>query len=244
MTGSDGQSARGTGGATAGRHLIGVPFALVVAAALLVSVVLAARAAHGLGYEPRAARATTGANITLSTFPDSMVCHGSDGGSHPDWVTYCPSTTIRVPAYSTVTVTVLQYDGATPLHNSFFDRVRGTVGATMTVNGRVMAQLSASAAAHTFTIQTPPDAHEPYMFVSVPLMGTADSAPRVTVDGHRYPKPNVIVFRFRTGAPGTYVWHCYIPCGTGLAGQGFAGQEGFGGPMATTGYMAGTLTVS
>ena len=50
----------------------------------------------------------------------------------------------------------------------------------------------------------------------------------------------MIVFRFRTGGPGTYIWHCYVPCGTGLDGL----QEGFGGPMATTGYMAGTVTVT
>jgi hypothetical protein len=53
----------------------------------------------------------------------------------------------------------------------------------------------------------------------------------------------VIVFKFKTGAPGKYVWHCYVPCGSGLAGEGVGGQEGFGGPMATTGYMAGTVTV-
>jgi hypothetical protein len=52
------------------------------------------------------------------------------------------------------------------------------------------------------------------------------------------------VFRFKTGGPGNYVWHCYVPCGTGLAGDGLGGQDGFGGPMATTGYMSGTLTVT
>jgi len=35
-----------------------------------------------------------------------------------------------------------------------------------------------------------------------------------------------------------------VPCGEGLAGEGITGQEGFGGAMATTGYMAGTITVS
>ena len=67
------------------------------------------------------------------------------------------------------------------------------------------------------------------------------SAPNtVTIAGEQYPKPNVIMFRFRTGAPGLYIWHCYVPCGTGLAGN----QEGFGGPMSTVGYMSGTLTVT
>jgi len=60
----------------------------------------------------------------------------------------------------------------------------------------------------------------------------------------RAPAPNVIVFRFRTGAPGQYIWKCYDPCGSGLAGDGIGGQNNFGGAMATTGYMAGTLTVT
>jgi hypothetical protein len=203
------------------------------------------RAGSGLGYEPAATRSTTGASISLSAFPDSMVCHGSGGGPHPEWVSYCPSTSIKLPANTTVTVTIYQYDSSTSLHNPFFDQVRGTVGGTMTVNGRAMTGLSPDAAGHTFTIQTPPDEKEYPLFVSVPLMGVPDNAPNaVTINGSQYPKPNVIVFRFRTGGPGTYVWHCYIPCGTGLAGAGIGGQEGFGGPMATTGYMSGTVTVT
>jgi hypothetical protein len=227
------------------RHLVGVALALVVVAALFVVLVVVVRAGSGLGYEPAATRATTGASISLSTFPDSMVCHGLGGGPHPEWVTYCPSTSIKVPANTTVTVTIYQYDSATSLHNPFFDAVRGTVGGTMTVNGRVMTRLSPDGAGHTFTIQTPPDEKQYQLFVNVPLMGVPDNAPNaVTINGNPYPKPNVIVFRFRTGGPGTYVWHCYIPCGTGLAGDAIGGQEGFGGPMATTGWMAGTLTVT
>lgn len=214
-------------------------------AALFVILVVAVRGQTGLGYEPGAVRDTTGASLSLSTFPDSMVCHGAGGGPHPDWVTYCPSTTIKVPAHSTVTMTIYQYDSATTLHNAFFDTVRGTVRNTMTVNGKPMTRLSPDAAGHTFTIQTPPNANEYQLFVSVPLLGVSSSAPNsVTINGSQYPKPNVIVFRFVTGGPGKYVWHCYIPCGTGLAGDGLGGQNNFGGPMGTTGYMAGTLTVT
>ena len=226
------------------RHVVGVVVAILVVAALFAVLVLAVRGQQGLGYEPTAVQSTTGAHLTLGTFPDSMVCHGAGGGPHSDWVTYCPSTTIKVPAYSTVTVTIDQYDSATTFHNTFFAKVRGTVGNAMTVNGRPMTQVSPDAAGHTFTIQTPPNTNEYQLFVSVPLLGVPDNAPNaVTIDGNPYPKPNVIVFQFKTGGPGTYVWHCYIPCGTGLAGDGLGGQNNFGGPMATTGYMAGTLTV-
>jgi hypothetical protein len=228
------------------RHGLGVIAALVVTSGLFVLVVFGVRGLSGLGYEPPAAASTTGVHVVLSVFPDSYACHGSTsgapgGGPQSQWVTYCPSTTIKLPAYSAVTVTIKQYDTATALHNPFFDQVRGTVGNVMYVNGRPMRQLSPDASGHTFTIQTPPDANETDLFVNVPLLGVSGSAPNaVTIAGQSYPKPNVIVFKFKTGAPGEYVWHCYVPCGTGLAGA----QEGFGGPMATTGYMSGTVTVT
>jgi hypothetical protein len=224
--------------------LIGALVTLVVLVVVFFGAVEGVRAINGLGYEPAATSATTGTNLSLSVFPDSMVCHGGGGGPHPEWVTYCPSTSLKVPAYSTITVTIRQYDSSTTLHNYYFSQVSGTVGGVMYVNGRPLTRINPDALAHTFTIQTPPGLKY-QMFVNVPLAGVSASAPDVVkVNGNPYPKPNVIVFRFQTGAPGDYVWKCYIPCGTGLAGAGPTGQDGFGGPMATTGYMAGTLTVT
>jgi hypothetical protein len=228
------------------RHIIGVIAAVVMLGGLFVGLVFGVRAIDGLGFEPPAAAATEGASVTLSVFPDSHPCHGNGsgapgGGANPGWVTFCPTTTIRVPAYSTVTVTIKQYDTATPLHNPFFARVIGTIGGVAYVNGRPVRQISPDGPGHTFTIQTPPNPGEFQLFVSVPLTGVPNTAPNVvTIAGEQYPKPNVIVFRFRTGAPGQYIWHCYVPCGAGLAGN----QAGFGGPMATIGYMSGSLTVT
>jgi hypothetical protein len=231
------------------RHIVGLIASLLVTGVVFVGIVVGTRTLSGLGYEPAAVAATVGPNIALSVFPDSYACHGSDGGPgggpHPEWVTYCPSTSIKVPAYSTVTVTIKQYDSSTTLHNPFFSQVSGTVGDVMSVNGRSVQRVSPDALGHTFTIQTPPNPQQTQLFVNVPLPGVSDNAPNaVTIAGHQYPKPNVIVFKFRTGAPGQYIWHCYIPCGVGLAGEGIGGQDNFGGPMATTGYMAGTVTVT
>jgi hypothetical protein len=231
------------------RHVVGLIVALVGTLVVFAGLVEGTRTLSGLGYEPSPVSATIGANLTLSVFPDSYACHGSNGGPgggpHPEWVTYCPSTSIKVPAYSTVTVTIKQYDSSTTLHNPFFSQVSGTVGDVISVNGQSVQRISPDALGHTFTIQTPPDPGETQLFVNVPLPGVSKSAPSTeTIAGHQYPKPNVIVFKFRTGAPGQYIWHCYIPCGTGLAGDGIGGQKGFGGPMATTAYMAGTLTVT
>ena len=78
--------------------LFGAVVTLVVLLVVFAGMVIGVRAIGGLGYEPSATAATTGPNLSLSVFPDSMVCHGSGGGPHPEWVTYCPSTTLKVPA--------------------------------------------------------------------------------------------------------------------------------------------------
>ncbi len=232
----------------------GGPLGALVAVVLGFAVVLGAwfgvsRLAN-LGYEPTVLAAHTSAgqdaSITLESYPNSYPCHGSasgapGGGDNPGWVTFCPSTSLQLPANTVVTVEILQYDTPTTLHNQFFDKVRGTVGGTMLLNGRPISGVPASDVAHTFTLQSlPSNQPSKYFFVSVPLVGVANTAPNAeTIAGHHYPRPNVIRFQFRTGAPGVYVWHCYDPCGTGLEGY----QHGFGGPMATTGYMSGTIKV-
>lgn len=111
----------------------------------------------------------------------------------------------------------------------------------MVVNGKPMSQISADAPGHTFTLQSTPDTNH-LLFVSVPLLGvSANANPNaVTVNGNPYPKPNVISFQFKTGPAGTtYVWHCYVPCGDPREPP-----YGFSGPMSTTGFMAGTMTVA
>ncbi|MHB8189635.1 MAG: hypothetical protein ACYDHP_04270 [Ferrimicrobium sp.] len=229
---------------------LGAVVAVVVGFIVILGAWLGVSALTNLGYEPTALAASTapgqGASVTLESYPNSYPCHGSasgapGGGDNPGWVTFCPSTSIKLPANSLVTITILQYDTPATLHNQFFDKVRGTLGGTMSLNGRPVTGVSASDVAHTFTLQSlPSNVPSKYFFLSVPLVGVADTAANaVTIAGHRYPKPNVIRFQFRTGAPGKYIWHCYDPCGTGLEGY----QHGFGGPMATTGYMSGTVTV-
>ncbi len=86
-----------------------------------------------------------------------------------------------------------------------------------------------------------PDVPNHYpIFVSVPIVAVADDAPTpVNINGNSYPNPNVITFQFRTGPPGTYIWHCYDPCGNDREAP-----YGFSGPMSTTGFMAGQMTVA
>lgn len=180
------------------------------------------------------------AAVSLSAFPDSYACHGIDGGpgggAHPDWVTYCGATNIRVPAHARVTFTIKQYDTGGPVPNPF-GQIRGVAGDVIYVNGRPVRQVSPTNVAHTFTVRRTLGADQGLPAINVPLPAVSDTAPNTElIAGHHYPKPNVIVFRLMTGAPGKYVWYCNMPCG--------AGKDGFGRPMFTPGYMLGTLTVT
>jgi hypothetical protein len=172
--------------------------------------------------------------LDLSSYPDSMAGeHGSDGGAHPDWVSYGPSTNLHVPAHALVTMTVHQYDGGEKITNAYFAKVHGTVGGTMTVNGKTETGTDPDAVGHTFTIHAAPTNQDP-LFVSVPLPAVPDDRP--VAKGSAYPAPNNVTFSFMTGGKGVYAWNCEFPCGDGYYAK-------FGGPMSTRGYMSGTLTV-
>jgi hypothetical protein len=228
---------------------IGIVVTIILGFGIIAGVFLSLRSAQGLGYDPSVLQATkTGsstATLDLSTFPDSQICHPDAGEPQITWVTYCPSTTFEVPANSLITVVIKQYDSASGLYNDFFQKVQGTVGGVAMYNNKPMDQIKGDDAAHTFTIQSQPDEPNP-IFVSVPLLGVADDAPSNTnvtgIDGnqYQYPTPNIIEFQFRTGPAGhVYIWHCYVPCGNDRESP-----YGFSGPMATTGFMAGTMTVT
>jgi hypothetical protein len=223
---------------------IGIVATIILGFGIIAGIFFSLRSAQGLGYDPSVLQATktasNSATLDLSTFPDSMVCHPDAGNPQINWVTYCPSTTFEVPANSLITVVIKQYDSASGLYNDFFQKVQGTVGGVAMYNDKPMSQINADDTAHTFTIQSQPDETNP-IFVSVPLLGVADNAPsNVTVNGNAYPTPNIIQFQFRTGPAGhVYIWHCYVPCGNDRESP-----YGFSGPMATTGFMAGTMTVT
>jgi hypothetical protein len=173
--------------------------------------------------------------LELATYPDSMAGeHGSDGGAHPNWVSYGPTSALRVPAHSLVTITISQYDAGEKITNPYFATVRGTIDGKMTIDGKTATQTDPDAVGHTFTIHAAPTNQDP-LFVSVPLPAGADDAP--IAPNSDYPAPHVVTFSFITGGPGDYVWNCEFPCGDGYYAK-------FGGPMSTRGYMSGTFTVT
>jgi hypothetical protein len=173
--------------------------------------------------------------LNLATYPDSeQGVHGKDGGAHPDWVTYGPTSNLRVPEHSLVTVTIKQYDSGDVITNPYFAKVHGTVGGTATIDGKTESEIDADHVGHTFTLHAAPTNQDP-LFVSVPLPALPDDA--TPVPNSLYAKPHVVTFSFITGGRGDYVWNCEFPCGDGF-------YASFGGPMSTRGYMSGTLTVT
>jgi hypothetical protein len=177
-------------------------------------------------------------HVTMQEDPQNSVT------SHPDWVSYfikspttgawVHTTLFQVPAGSRIDMTVIGYDGCTPLRNPIWGEVMGTVGGVEYVDGKPVKQLNSWAecsVAHTFSI--------PQLGLSVP-MAAASSNPAATLCGTSpctSGPHQVIQFSFmtpRTG--GSYFWQCRIPCGGGFL-------DGFGGPMETIGFMTGTMQV-
>jgi hypothetical protein len=214
-----------------GARLLAVAGATAVAVVLVVLYVADFLAANPTPL--RAAPTPRGAQLTLQT----VASYGHD--PHPDWVSYLArdgsgnwhhTTVFKVPAHALVRVTIYQYDTATGLRNPFWSQVRGTVGETMTVDGRTLHALPPDDASHTFAVQD--------LGVSVPLKGVGDNAPNqcsvapcTLAQAH-----TTITFTIRTGKPGRFRWQCFVPCAASFV-------FGNGGPMQSIGWMDGYLQV-
>ncbi|MBI1350103.1 MAG: hypothetical protein GC156_03195 [Actinomycetales bacterium] len=148
------------------------------------------------------------------------------------WPLYWPSTSLKVPAHSVVTIRVKQYDNATTPLNRFWADVHGTMDGTATYNGQKLTGIKPEQVAHTFTIHQYPESGQPTVFLSVPMLAVPNNAKN---EANGYPKPQVIEFSFVTGDPGEYVWNCEDPCGDSY--------QGFGGVMQARGWMSGKIEV-
>ncbi len=165
------------------------------------------------------ASASAAHTATQKTAHVNLTIVAQKPGSSMDAPAYMPSTNIVVPAHALVTVSITDEDlGDTPLPaNSPFSTIKGVTGGMAYVDGVAYKGLDVTKVAHTFTV--------PALGVNVPLPG----------DAPNNAQSNTITFSFVTGDAGTYSWQCMDPCG--------GDPGGWGGPMATQGYMMGTLTV-
>ncbi len=176
-------------------------------------------------------------NITMQT---DAVTSVASVGNHPTWVTYfikspqtgawVHTTLFSVPASTRVNVTILGYDGSTPVRNQLWGRVTGTTGRVAYYGGKPVTVVNGwngpYLIQHTFTI--------PGINLSVPVEagpGTCSDAP-CTNNAH-----STTTFSFTTPSrAGVFRWQCFVPCGLSFL-------YGNGGPMQTIGYMAGNMTV-
>jgi hypothetical protein len=162
--------------------------------------------------------------------------------SHPDWVSYfikspttgawIHTTLFQVPAGSKIDMTILGYDGCTPLRNPYWGRVTGTAGNVEYVNGKPISALnswSGCNVAHTFSI--------PQLGLNVPMASPSLTANLCGTSPCTSGPHEVVTFSFTTPrSGGSYFWQCRVPCGGGFL-------DGFGGPMQTIGFMTGTMQV-
>ena len=148
------------------------------------------------------------------------------------------TTLFSVPKNTRVNMTILGYDGCTPLRNNFWSLVQGTVGGGMTVQQfKTVGQPLGPAKRYTGPSTpglTAPSGHTfaiPSLHLFVPMaspntalfnkVGCTDSP--CTAGPHSQMK-----FSFMTpNSTGAYRWQCFMPCGGGYL-------DGNGGPMQTS----------
>jgi hypothetical protein len=220
------------------QKLLGIAAVVAVAGVLIGFYITGFLMAGPAAFHPAVtgSGASKSVKLTIQTVPAA----GSQLAANPDWVSYYVadggmhwrhSTIWSLPAHTRVHVVLYQFDSASGLRNPFMAKVRGTVGNSMTVDGKTMNVINPDDASHTFAI--------PQMGLIVPLKGVADNAKNPCAAG---PCPlstahETITFDFVTPGPGRYRWQCFVPCAAGFL-------AGFGGPMQTLGYMDGFLDVT
>lgn len=216
---------------------LAVAFVVVVAGIFFVVIHIVLAAPTVEDYTPYASGGQV--NVVLQTDAQNTVTN------HPDWVSYfiqnpqtkqwVHTTYFAVPANTRVNMTIIQYDGCTPLRNPIWGQVTGTIGGVETVNGAPVSVLnswSGCNVGHTFTM--------PALGINVPLASPTTLSENNNLCGTSpctSGPHEVVKFSFMTPAVGgTFRWQCIIPCGLGYL-------DGNGGPMGTPGYMSGQMEV-
>jgi hypothetical protein len=223
-----------------------VAFAAVVVGAVFVVIHYLLGGPPVVDYTPMASGGQV--NVMLQEDAQNTV------SSRPDWVSYfvqdpntkqwVHTTLFKVPAATRVNMTILGYDGCTPLRNNFWSKVQGTIGGTVNVqsiNGKgaamgparnvsVINSWAHCTVGHTFAI--------PALHVFVPMLSPDASASLCGTSPCTSGPHSVEKFSFMTPAhAGVFRWQCFVPCGGGYL-------DGNGGPMQTLGFMMGNMEVA
>jgi hypothetical protein len=146
---------------------------------------------------------------------DMKIVTGKMDGK-PGWPKFEPANAV-LPTNSVVHVTIKDYDDGPAAIPKGDNLVKGTVGGTMTVDGKTVTSIPAGNVAHTLTISS--------MGLNIPI-------PPKTA-GETYA---LVTFSFKTPvAPEKLNWQCMAACGTG--------SSGWQGPMQMNGWMKGVFDV-
>ena len=208
-------------------------------------------------------------SLTLIVTPNNWYHNSTINHRQPAYYVLEPNGTlassaiINLPAHQLISLTIIDYDsGFSPLlgnvtingtvqNNSYFAKVVGTVGGVEyiyngtpeAVNGTLSSNVSNGMQVN----------HGAGWAVSaLPWVGNASGGWEVTHTFTVLNGANIMVniptwagsnpsggtvthATFYINQTGTYAWQCFAPCGTGI---------GWGGAMATAGWMMGTIQVS
>ncbi len=148
----------------------------------------------------------------------SIITGKQDGDSgYPEFL----PAIFSVPANATVHAEIRCFDDGPAAVPSGYNNVKGTVGGTMTVISAVNGDLSTAKTQTVQSIDASNVAH---------TMTFADTGLNIPI-----PPLSTVRFDFLSGPAGSHGWQCMAACGSGTGG--------WGGPMATAGFMQGTMTV-
>ena len=199
-----------------------VAFAAVVAGAVFIVLHYLGSSLEVVNYSSVASGGVV--NVVLQEDPQN------NSSSEPDWVSYyvqdpktkawVHTTLFSVPKNTRVNMTILGYDGCTPLRNNYFSLVQGTLGGGMTVQQfktvgqplgparrySVVNSWSDCSVGHTFAI---PSLH---LFVPMASPVTALFNKDGCTDSPCTEGPHsVMKFSFRTpNSTGTFRWQSWL----------------------------------
>ena len=204
-----------------------VAFAAVVAGAVFIVVHYLGSSLQVVNFAPEASGGVV--NVVLQEDPQNTVT------SRPDWVSYfvqdpktkawVHTTLFQVPSNTRVNMTILGYDGCTPLRNNYWSKVQGTLGNSMTVQqfktvGKplgvprrysVLNSWSNCSVGHTFAI---PSLHV-FVPVASPVTALFNTVACTTSPCTAGPH-SMVKFSFMTPkTTGTFRWQCFVPAAAG-----------------------------
>ena len=173
---------------------------------------------------PVAAAPTAVYQTSTKLLHETLVIATPDMLGSKDKPAYMPSS-LTLPANSTVEITVVNFDDATalPQGSEQFATATGVIG-PLHIQAMDPSNPNDASAPVTTATALDPQKGVSHTFTISKLGINVPIAPK-----------SKVTFTIHTGKAGTYRWQCMDPCGSD--------PGGWGGAMATDGFMRGTLTV-